>query len=312
MADSIWLTFPRAAPRSVKRWSDDEVAYLVKAVKRGDSLARICDLLGRPYSGVISRLQKLYMVRFDRNTFTFVWHFPNAGRRDPIPRHREEALRLRPNFERCIDFAKHSIATKGKDMNTNDEKLAADVAALSTQCICAFPCGGTNPLCPSAPQSALSTMVGGQHYTRLVIQPMEFATVCGYDFPAATILKYLSRHESKNGRQDAEKALHVARLRVEIVRKHHLQNFLHAVRTMFKATGLTWVLSTDETIGTRTDMDQYIEANGFTGKTADALRALDVWVRGGSAAHAFPALNRHIDDIIAAYDSTFCGDINHA
>lgn len=198
-------------------------------------------------------------------------------------------------------------------MNTNDLKLADDVSALSTQFTCTFPCGGTEPGCPSAPapENALSTMVGGTHYTKLAIQPAEFAMTQGYDFCAASILKYLSRHESKNGRQDAEKALHFAQLRVEIVRKHHLKNFLYAVKAVWRATGLTWVLSTDGNIGGRTDMDQYILVNGFTGATATSLRGLDMWVTAGVPTAHFPQMTNAIEAIIASYDSTDCGDNNH-
>lgn len=213
-----------------------------------------------------------------------------------------------------VIYGKPRPQPKGKGMNTNDLKLADDVSALSTQCTCTFPCGGTEPGCPSAPalENALSTMVGGTHYTKLAIQPAEFAMTQGYDFCAASILKYLSRHESKNGRQDAEKALHFAQLRVEIVRKHHLKNFLYAVKAVWRATGLSWVLSTDETINARSDMDQYIQANGFTGNTARALRALEDWVKNGSPSLASPKLEHVIDAIIAAYDSTNRGDDNHA
>lgn len=171
-------------------------------------------------------------------------------------------------------------------MNINDEKLAADVSALSQQ-------------------------IGGQHYTKMTIQPMEFATSQGYDFPAATILKYLSRHESKNGRQDVEKALHCVHLRVEIIRKHDLKRFLRAVRAVFQATGLTWVLSTDTSIGAPTHMDQYIRANGFTGETAQALLRLEAWVESGDQQCDYNRLVQTIEAIIASYDSTDCGDNNH-
>ena len=63
----------------------------------------------------------------------------------------------------------------------------------------------------------LEEQVGGSHYTALKIQPMTYSTVNRYDPCCHTILKYISRHEAKGGREDLEKALHCIRLRRDIL-----------------------------------------------------------------------------------------------
>lgn len=56
--------------------------------------------------------------------------------------------------------------------------------------------------------------VGGDHYQTMGIQPREFAIRNRYDPDAFSILKYISRHRRKNGREDVLKALHFAEMRM--------------------------------------------------------------------------------------------------
>lgn len=55
---------------------------------------------------------------------------------------------------------------------------------------------------------ALATQVGGSHYKDLKIQPAELVLQTNLDGISHSIIKYISRHRSKNGRADIEKALH--------------------------------------------------------------------------------------------------------
>lgn len=53
---------------------------------------------------------------------------------------------------------------------------------------------------------SLDVQIGGNHYSKMVIQPAEY---CEYNnIPAleAAVIKYVSRHQDKNGVQDLEKA----------------------------------------------------------------------------------------------------------
>ncbi len=59
----------------------------------------------------------------------------------------------------------------------------------------------------------MKRQVQGTHYRNLAIQPTEFCQRNGLDFCCGSILKYLTRHRSKNGREDLCKAKHFVEIR---------------------------------------------------------------------------------------------------
>ena len=63
---------------------------------------------------------------------------------------------------------------------------------------------------------ATAQQVGGDHYTRLAIQPAEYIQRNELGFCEGCVIKYVSRHKHKNGRQDIEKAIHFLELLLEI------------------------------------------------------------------------------------------------
>lgn len=69
--------------------------------------------------------------------------------------------------------------------------------------------------------AALQRQEGGDHYSKLVIQPMEFSMANNWDACAHTILKYVTRHADKNGRQDLLKAQHCIAMRYELWHSGH-------------------------------------------------------------------------------------------
>lgn len=77
------------------------------------------------------------------------------------------------------------------------------------------------PNAPSAP-SAFGTQIGGDHYIRMIIQPLEFSMQNGMDACQHTIIKYVSRFRNKNGLQDLEKAKHVLEMLIEFEKKAQL------------------------------------------------------------------------------------------
>lgn len=54
----------------------------------------------------------------------------------------------------------------------------------------------------------LATQVGGDHYKNTKIQPIEYIQANGLDFEEGNIIKYVSRHKTKNGKKDIEKIKH--------------------------------------------------------------------------------------------------------
>ena len=66
------------------------------------------------------------------------------------------------------------------------------------------------------PPSPLTIQVGGGHYKGLVIQPVEYCQKNKLSFCESSVIKYVSRHREKNGRQDIEKAIHFLNLLLEL------------------------------------------------------------------------------------------------
>lgn len=56
-------------------------------------------------------------------------------------------------------------------------------------------------------ESALKEQIGGDHYKKLAIQPMEYIHANGLDFFEGNVVKYISRHRYKNKDEDIRKCL---------------------------------------------------------------------------------------------------------
>lgn len=67
-------------------------------------------------------------------------------------------------------------------------------------------------------KSANDRQVGGDHYTKLAIQPMQYSMANKLDACQHTIVKYVTRFRDKGGIQDLEKAKHVIDLLIEFER----------------------------------------------------------------------------------------------
>lgn len=64
--------------------------------------------------------------------------------------------------------------------------------------------------------TALETQIGGNHYKDMEIQPMEFSMKNKLNACQHTIIKYVSRYKSKDGKQDLLKARHTIDLLIEM------------------------------------------------------------------------------------------------
>ena len=63
---------------------------------------------------------------------------------------------------------------------------------------------------------ALDEQVGGNHYSKLAIQPVEYITQNKLGYLAGNVIKYVTRYKDKNGLQDLEKARHYVDMLIEI------------------------------------------------------------------------------------------------
>lgn len=64
--------------------------------------------------------------------------------------------------------------------------------------------------------SAKDIQVAGSHYKSLRIQPIEYAHANQLGPCETYVLKYISRHKSKNGAEDIRKAIHCLELLLEL------------------------------------------------------------------------------------------------
>jgi hypothetical protein len=62
----------------------------------------------------------------------------------------------------------------------------------------------------------LDTQVGGDHYKNFKIQPVEFCQKNRIPYCESNVIKYVCRHEFKNGKEDLEKARHYIDLLIKM------------------------------------------------------------------------------------------------
>jgi len=65
---------------------------------------------------------------------------------------------------------------------------------------------GVNQLLPKYSNQA--KQVGGNHYKETTLQPWDVISAWSLDPWLANVVKYVQRHQRKNGREDLEKAVH--------------------------------------------------------------------------------------------------------
>lgn len=69
---------------------------------------------------------------------------------------------------------------------------------------------------PEFDAPATEKQVGGSHYTRFAIQPVDFIHRNNLGFLVGAVIKYVCRYPFKNGKQDLDKAIHCLELLREL------------------------------------------------------------------------------------------------
>ena len=62
---------------------------------------------------------------------------------------------------------------------------------------------------------ASEKQIGGSHYKDCVIQPVDYIVKNNLDFLEGNVVKYITRHKTKNGIEDIRKVIHYAELILE-------------------------------------------------------------------------------------------------
>lgn len=65
------------------------------------------------------------------------------------------------------------------------------------------------------PDAPLHLQIGGKHYKKLKIQPVEYVHANGIGYFEGSVIKYVTRWRDKGGIQDLEKARHFLDLLIE-------------------------------------------------------------------------------------------------
>ena len=64
--------------------------------------------------------------------------------------------------------------------------------------------------------SAFTKQIGGSHYTKLAIQPLEYAMANKLDACQHNVIKYVTRFRDKNGKDDLLKAIDMLEKLIEL------------------------------------------------------------------------------------------------
>ena len=64
------------------------------------------------------------------------------------------------------------------------------------------------------------TQIGGDHYQGFKIQPIDFVLQNDLNYCEGNVIKYISRHRHKNGKEDLYKAIHYIEMLIETEYEH--------------------------------------------------------------------------------------------
>lgn len=67
----------------------------------------------------------------------------------------------------------------------------------------------------SNPKKPLDIQIGGGHYKDMAIQPLEYCLANNIPFVEGNVIKYVSRHRKKGGKEDIKKAIHMLEVLLE-------------------------------------------------------------------------------------------------
>ena len=83
--------------------------------------------------------------------------------------------------------------------------------------------------------------VGGDHYKKCGIEPVEYIHANGLDFNEGSIVKYITRHRRKNGVEDIRKIIDYCNIILELDYgiKRTIEDDIKALEVRLKKEGLT-------------------------------------------------------------------------
>lgn len=146
--------------------------------------------------------------------------------------------------------------------------------------------------------TAMEVQHGGNHYTRMKIQPVEFILSNGMGFCEGSVVKYVSRWRGKGGMEDLRKA------------KHFIEIMLEAPWYVVLLKRIRSVVSSPSGEPGVIGPKRYCKENGIAGFEADVIRAIWIWNLSPSKDHLVDAniyVGGLIDSLVAEEAKTFGG-----
>lgn len=122
-----------------------------------------------------------------------------------VPPYTNPSYDLIDDLKKALGIERHMLAAL-KTMN------GAVYDVETGQWLCTDP----KVIVKEIPESALSIQEGGSHYKSMAIQPVEFITKNSIPYLEGNVIKYVSRHQNKNGIEDIKKAIHYLQLIAEL------------------------------------------------------------------------------------------------
>ena len=104
---------------------------------------------------------------------------------------------------------------KAIPMLRSNQELAADGGGLCVQLKDNRQQADSRESVTGSSPSLKETQVGGNHYSKMKIQPIDFITENGLGYIEGNIIKYVCRYKDKNGLEDLEKAQHYLQMLIE-------------------------------------------------------------------------------------------------
>ena len=125
------------------------------------------------------------------------------------------------NSKNIIGKFRATYFVDGRHLCASDTQRHVQIGSTSWVVVCdrVAPQPTTDQLVTAArfdqaatPYVATERQIGGDHYKSLKIQPIEYIDANNMPYLEGNVVKYVTRHASKNGVQDIDKAIHYLEL----------------------------------------------------------------------------------------------------
>jgi len=109
--------------------------------------------------------------------------------------------------------------------------------------------------------------VGGTHYAVMAVQPITYILANKLDYCQGNIVKYVTRHKGKNGREDLEKAEQYVTFLIDYYKVHRFERCVRWVAAH------PWIMR----LRLHTLPSEYTKANDMAGLWAELISAATEW-----------------------------------